>query len=234
LLQFDDGPTPLGYIVTRIDYSPPSRSPFYIGQVGANTGYITASIQGPDLTTFNVGLNEISAPDLGQGFFTSSNNPQPGDTLTIYFESSSFEGSGTVAVNENVGNIIYEHGMAILTNTELPHLNLTNAYNVTASFLSSTTILESEYRCMIRENEFNFSLNPSLTSGSMSISSSMGTFNSAGEILYNYVTGSYFSPYITTVGLYDDFQNLVAIGKLAQPLQTSPTTDTTIIINLDL
>jgi hypothetical protein len=233
LLQFADGPTPLGYIATRIDYSPPSNSPFYIGQFGANTGYITASIQGPDLT-FNVGSNEISAPDLGQGFFTSSNNPQPGDTLTIYFESSSFEGSGTVAVNENVGNIIYEHGMAILTNTELPHLNLTNAYNVTASFLSSTTILESEYRCMIRENEFNFSLNPSLTSGSMSISSSMGTFNSAGEILYNYVTGSYFSPYITTVGLYDDFQNLVAIGKLAQPLQTSPTTDTTIIINLDL
>jgi hypothetical protein len=144
------------------------------------------------------------------------------------------EGSGSVVANENVGNIIYEHGMAVLTNTSLPHLDLTNNQNVTASFLSSTTILESEYRCMIRENEFNFSLNPSLTSGSMSISSSMGTFNSAGEILYNYVTGSYFSPYITTVGLYDDFQNLVAIGKLAQPLQTSTTTDTTIIINLDL
>ena len=62
----------------------------------------------------------------------------------------------------------------------------------------------------------------------------MGTFNSAGEILYNYATGSYFAPYITTVGLYDDFQNLLAICKLSQPLQTSTTTDTTIIINLDL
>ena len=124
--------------------------------------------------------------------------------------------------------------MAVLTNTNVPHRSLTSNQNVTASFLSSTTILESEYKCMIRENEFNFSTNPSLTSGSTSISSSIGTFNSAGEILYSYATGSYFSPYITTVGLYDDFQNLIAVGKLAQPLQSSNTTDTTIIINLDL
>ena len=234
LLNFGGGPTPSGYTATRIDYSPPSRSPFYIGEFGQNNGYITASIQGPDLGIFDVGLNEIFAPDQAQGFFTSSNIPQPGDTLTIYFESSSFEGSGTVAVNENVGNIIYEHGMAVLTNTELPHLDLTNAYNVTASFLSSNTILEAEYKCTIRENEFNFSTNPSITSGSIAISSSIGTFNSAGEILYNFATGSYFSPYITTVGLYDDFQNLIAVGKLSQPLQSSNTTDTTIIINLDL
>jgi hypothetical protein len=35
------------------------------------------------------------------------------------------------------------------------------------------------------------------------------------------------------VGLYDEAQNLLAVGKLAQPLPTSPTTDTTILINLD-
>jgi len=152
----------------------------------------------------------------------------------LYSSASYSWGGGSVVANENIGNIIYEHGMAVLTNPSLPHSNLANNQNVTSSFLSATTILESEYKCAIRENEFNFSLNPSLTSGSISISSSIGTFNSAGEILYNYATGSWFSPYITTVGLYDDFQNLVAIGKLAQPLQTSTTTDTTIIINLDL
>jgi len=83
------------------------------------------------------------------------------------------------------------------------------------------TIFETQYKATLRENEFNFSLNPSLISGSTD-----GT-------VYNYVTGSYFSPYVTTVGLYDEAQNLLAIGKLAQPLQTSNTTDTTILINLD-
>ena len=58
--------------------------------------------------------------------------------------------------------------------------------------------------------------------------------NDATGSVYGYVTESYFSPYITTVGLYDEQQNLLAIGKLAQPVPGSPTTDTTILINLDM
>ena len=46
-------------------------------------------------------------------------------------------------------------------------------------------------------------------------------------------TGSYLAPYITTIGLYDEYQNLLAVGKLSQPLPVSPTTDTTILINID-
>jgi len=54
-------------------------------------------------------------------------------------------------------------------------------------------------------------------------------------LIYNdYVTSSFFSPYVTTVGLYNNNQELLAVGKLAQPLPTSQTTDTTILINLDL
>ena len=49
----------------------------------------------------------------------------------------------------------------------------------------------------------------------------------------DFATGSYFEPYITTVGLYDENYQLLAVGKLAQPLQSSPTTDTTILVNID-
>ena len=82
------------------------------------------------------------------------------------------------------------------------------------------TIYETQYKCTLRESEFNFSLNPSLLSGS------------DGSV-YGYVTSSYFNPYVTTVGLYDEAQNLLAVGKLAQPLPTSATTDTTILVNID-
>ena len=74
--------------------------------------------------------------------------------------------------------------------------------------------------------KYNLTLNPSAISGSTSSGEKNG-------IPYGFVTESYFSPYITTVGLYDEAQNLLAIGKLAQPLPSSPTTDTTILINLD-
>ena len=51
--------------------------------------------------------------------------------------------------------------------------------------------------------------------------------------LYYYASSSYFEPYITTVGLYNENQDLLAVAKLSQPLPSSTTTDTNIIIKLD-
>jgi hypothetical protein len=149
-----------------------------------------------------------------------------------------FSSSGEIC-----GQIFYPHGLAIITSDSNPGLdtygvgtygsalygltdtivieNFVTSSNVTCSFSSSLTIYESQYKCTISENEFNFTLNPSAIS-----SSTDGT-------VYNFITASYFNPYVTTVGLYDENQNLLAIGKLSQPLPTSPTTDTTILINID-
>jgi hypothetical protein len=44
--------------------------------------------------------------------------------------------------------------------------------NVTCSFSSSLTIYETQYQCTIRDNEYNFTLNPTSTSGSTSITTS--------------------------------------------------------------
>jgi hypothetical protein len=145
--------------------------------------------------------------------------------------------------NKYCGNIFYQQGLAIITSDTDPTndgygfanygtavygltdpiiaQNFITSPNITCSFSSSFIIYETQYKCTIRENEYNFSLNPSVISGSTD-----GT-------PYSFVTGSYFSPYVTTVGLYDEDQNLLAVGKLAQPLPTSPTTDTTILINID-
>jgi hypothetical protein len=147
------------------------------------------------------------------------------------------------ASGEICGQIFYPHGLAIVTSDSNPGTDgygygfygsliyglgdsslidtFVTSSNVTCSFSSSLTIWESQYKCTLRENEFNFSLNPSIISGSTD-----GT-------VYGFATSQSFSPYVTTVGLYDDEQNLLAIGKLSQPLPTSPTTDTTILINID-
>jgi hypothetical protein len=135
------------------------------------------------------------------------------------------DGEGNLISGSTViGNIIYTHGLAVITQANNIFGNsvsdLVTNIDVTCSFSSSMTIYETQYKCTIRESEFNFSLNPSLLSGS------------DGSV-YSFATASYFSPYVTTIGLYDEMQNLLAVGKLAQPLPTSATTDTTILINLD-
>jgi len=168
------------------------------------------------------------------------------------------DGEGNLILSstgEICGQIFYPHGLAIITSDSNPGLdgygyitygsgiygaastdiinNFVTSSNVTCSFSSSLTIYETQYKCTLRDNEYNFTLNPSSTSGSVAVTSSIGTFYTPGQYLNNNVTGSSFNPYITTIGLYDEYQNLLAVGKLSQPLPVSPTTDTTILINID-
>ena len=110
--------------------------------------------------------------------------------------------------------------------------------NITMSFSSSYKLFETQYKATILENEFNYTLNPSAISGSTIptvFSGSNLEFENTASYgkPYGFVTSSYFEPYITTVGLYSEDFQLLAVGKLAQPLPTSATTDTTILINID-
>jgi len=156
------------------------------------------------------------------------------------------DGEGNMVFNSlKYGDVIYEHGIIILTSDGVAYtgpygsgsygnaiygINTANLFtsfitgsNITCSFSSSFDIYETQYKCTIRENEFNFSTNPTQISGS-----------SNSGVLYDFATGSFFTPYATTVGLYDNAYNLLAVAKLAQPLPLSAVTDTSILINLDL
>jgi hypothetical protein len=136
------------------------------------------------------------------------------------------------------GTISYPHGLAIITQFPAPTTStvpsFSSSIDVTCSFQSSIVIYETQYKCTIRESEFNYSLNPTMFSGSGYISplATTGSLDTSGKT-WDFVTGSSFAPYITAVGLYDDDQQLLAVGKLAQPVPTTRTTDMTIVVNLD-
>jgi hypothetical protein len=46
-------------------------------------------------------------------------------------------------------------------------------------------------------------------------------------------TGSYLAPFITTIGLYDDELNMVAVAKLPQPIKSLPDYPVNFIVRLD-
>lgn len=157
--------------------------------------------------------------------------------------------NSTLNTETFVGNVIYQHGIIVLTGGSRnefigetgPYgtgkygtakyggrtidandiLNFVTGSNVTCSFSSSFGLYETQYKCTIDQNDFNYTLNPSIIS------------SSGDGSIYDWATSSYFDPYVTTVGMYDNNENLLAVGKLAKPLPTSRTTDTTILINLD-
>ena len=74
-----------------------------------------------------------------------------------------------------------------------------------------------------------------LISVTLTTSDIVNTSNNSnqGENYYDFATGSYFSPYVTTIGLYNESYQLVAVGKLAQPIPISLYTDTTFVVNFD-
>ena len=47
------------------------------------------------------------------------------------------------------------------------------------------------------------------------------------------ITGSFLTPFITTIGLYDDDCQLVAVAKLPQPIKSLPNIDMNFIIRFD-
>ena len=145
------------------------------------------------------------------------------------------------------GNIIYEHGIITTFDSETSisssirtdsiEVFITSS-NVTMSFSSSYNIFETQYKTTIQKGEFNYSLNPSSISGSeipKTFSGSDLSYNNTSSYgkPYDFVTSSYFNPYITTIGLYNNDFELLAIGKLAKPTQPSTSTDTTFLINID-
>lgn len=156
--------------------------------------------------------------------------------------------------NQYCGNIAYEHGLAVVTPISASNPNTspgnggapllgalalvnqsgynsggTNWFaNMTIGFSSSVTLYEHQYKCVVRENEFGYSLNPSLLSGSQT-TQPLGT----NYVYKDFATGSYFSPYITTVGLYDNDQNLLAIGKLSVPTKVPMNADLEIQVAFD-
>jgi hypothetical protein len=91
----------------------------------------------------------------------------------------------------------------------------------TESYRSTLTIHELGVVTRLDAGDFNMSTNVTLTGDDDST-------------YYSFVSGSNFAPYITTIGLYNDFGELLAIGKLAQPIRKRSDVDMNFLIRLDL
>lgn len=87
--------------------------------------------------------------------------------------------------------------------------------------LNSQETITSDYVFIrSRNSEFNYSENPSFISGS------------TGEVIYPYFIDNP-NTYPTTVGMYNDSNELLAVAKLSKPLQKDFTKEALIRVKLD-
>jgi hypothetical protein len=87
--------------------------------------------------------------------------------------------------------------------------------------LNSQETISSDFIFVRAQNqEFNYSENPSFISGS------------SGEVIFQSFINNP-QTYATTVGLYNDTNDLVAVAKLSRPLEKDFTKETLVRIKLD-
>lgn len=147
-----------------------------------------------------------------------------------------------VTNNNAVGNVFYGHGMVVISDprpkygtaaVKLFNDRLYDTITQTSqsatlssfefSYNSTVTLYEHEYLCRIKQDEFNFTANPTIRQNN----------DANSELPKAFVANDEFSPYITTVGLYNKSGELVAIGKLSNPIKKRDDVDLSIIVRFD-
>jgi hypothetical protein len=155
------------------------------------------------------------------------------------------------------GNIFYDRGLIVVAKDIVSGSVLSQ---FTLNFRSTKTIFENEVFIPVLESEFNYSQNPSAVyedgsrlythimqrPGSTKIGDLVtssfydagikwvrGAFNEYEASSSLDQTGSFLAPMITTIALYDNELNMVAVAKLPQPIKSLPDYPVNFIIRFD-
>lgn len=124
-------------------------------------------------------------------------------------------GRGTTVV----GNVFYNQGMLVLGSITSRYMDITST-----TARGTHTIWEKEVTCTVGAGEFNRTMNPTIQE--YNPTSNQYEFKS-------FTTGSDFKPYVTSIGLYDDYGRLVAVAKLGFPTKLPSNVDTTFVVRYD-
>jgi hypothetical protein len=130
-----------------------------------------------------------------------------------------------------VGNVFYEQGSIIITETSSYYDDLNTGSGWTLSLKGKHTIREMEILASVEPGELEMTLNPSAYSCSFT---SPSTFTGSGWLKDRILYEDTWGPYITAVGLYNDKYELLALGKLATPIQNKPDEAIYIIVRIDI
>ena len=183
-----------------------------------------------------IGVISIPQQKYGEGLKIGSVELQYG-AITVTDDSNS---NLIDSASNHKGNVYYDRGLIVLTKDIVED---TTIESFELSYRSTMTIYENEVFLSVNESEFNVSQNPSAYDGTnkiklKTIQSTIEPTKFGGFGEYDYsssvdTTGSYLAPFITTIGLYDNELNMVAVCKLPKPIKSLPDYPLNFIVRFD-
>ena len=196
-----------------------------VASIGKPDGTITLELT--DDSVFAIGSAVIT--NLGRQFniVSGSNGQAVGNTIDQVAASSSYglfyPDAGVIILNPANfgGNLAAATNTGASTNTDLNHRKLFKAISQSQHFIvdSQEKVTSQYYFTRAKNNEFNYTTNPSFVDAN-------GNVN-VNSFIDNPQT------FITTIGLYNDSNDLVAVAKLSQPVTKDFTKEALIRVKLD-
>jgi len=199
--------------------------------------------------------DEIKKGSVQLTFLTGGAWGSPSDALTLYdagattdYKVNSPAGeygllyTNSAGTGVAIGHAYYQAGIAVISasafvnfgepnNTAFSVENTFTASNITGAadalrhriqnlqYNNTTELNSTVYFCRAAANEFNYSSNP--------------TYLSASQVVLKNERTDTPASYMTTVGLYSDSNELLAVAKLSEPLKKDPTNELTLRVRLD-
>lgn len=166
------------------------------------------------------------------------------DTYGNLYVSSSGTGS-------YIGNIFYVKGIAVITedtgsltaSVGPSGIKIVSGSGITLNYESSLELEQHQINIKLGPEDYNHSIfNPSTKKGMVLTGSFAQEIVNAGipsssenTWIINKLMGlDFIKPYVTTIGLYNDQYELLAIAKLSTPIQRTFDTDQIFIIRFDI
>ena len=129
--------------------------------------------------------------------------------ISFAYSGSNFSGSAVYNSNTNANSQLFKAISGSISGVA-PSFTLNSQETITSDYVFVRP----------RSSEFNYSENPSFISGS------------TGEVLYSQFINNP-QTYITTIGLYNDTNELLAVAKLSRPLLKDFTKEALVRVKLD-
>jgi hypothetical protein len=222
-----------------------------------NKGYFySGSVLG---TSSLAGLpNNSYVLSIGQNFY--GDRVKPGSfelttnvaNKTIYDDVAGNLYYSTGSTTSYIGNIFYDKGIAVIkhdtgsitTSISSAGLKIVDGTNIYVDYSSDVKLHRHEIKATLEPTDFNFSaFNPSIlstyTATTGSVTQSFNEMNikpSSGSStwnLYNLMGANVIKPYVTTIGLYNDKYELLAVAKTSEPIQRTFDVNQIFIVRFD-
>lgn len=196
------------------------KFPKTIAYTISNELYYTNSI-GTKYTTYYDEKLQISQNITSIGFI---NNIRYDDVNLKYYKSNQYTIQDNLIISNSVAIGVY-----------IPNINSILLLN-DSDELSDDDIVTYQYRFPLISYQYDCRLLPGLYNRTNNITAyTQSNVTSSDYNMANITTYSVqiYTPYITTIGLYNDNNELLAIGKLSQPIKKSNIVQQSVIIQLE-